>query len=460
MNWHFKIKNISISYLVLLLVSLFAFVFTFHFINWGSIHHPFKDDVNQYYSYLNAVFIDHDLTFKSNANGYWLIETPTHHLVPKVTYGMAFFYAPFYILAKLFSGANSTGYESIFAWSVHFGCIVYILIGLWFIRKALQLWFNEIITSIAILLLFFCTNLFYYTLAESESVHGVLFFLISVFSYNVIKWHQTNSKSNFFIFVLCAGFICLIRPTECLVLLFPLLIGINSLKDIVQRLFKFIRLKWFLILGLVIFMIPLLPQLLFWKMQSGNFLFFSYGNSESFFWNDPQIVNVFFSFRKGFFIYTPIMLFSIPGFFVMYKYKNPLFYPVLLYFLINAYLISAWWDWSFGGSFGMRAFIHCFAVLVIPFAYFLDWIVSLYKKSIGKTAIVFIVGCISLFFCGLNMLQSNLYKHGIIDFDGMTKEAYYYTFLKKKYSEEDLKYLKTLIKHPNYEARRKGFRDE
>ena len=57
------------------------------------------------------------------------------------------------------------------------------------------------------------------------------------------------------------------------------------------------------------------------------------------------------------------------------------------------------------------------------------------------------------------MFQSNLYKHGIISFDGMTKEAYWYTFLKKSYSESDLLYLETLIKHPDYEQMKKGKRD-
>lgn len=458
MQFIFKNKSYSLyAFVVISIAALISFIF---FVNWGNIPHPFKNDINQYYSYLNALFIEHDLNFKSNVNGYWLIETPAHHFVPKVTYGMALFYSPFYLLAKLLSDVNSTGYESVYAWFVHFGCIIYILIGLWFTRKTLLFWFNEMVTTITLLLLFFGTNLFYYTVSESESVHGILFFLISIFLYNVIKWHQTGSKINFLLLSIFAGFICLIRPTECLVLLFPLLIGITSIKDIHIKMNEIMKLKWTFILGVFLFILPVVPQLIYWKIQSGSYLFFSYGNSEGFFWKDPQIINVFFGFRKGLFVYTPIMLFSMFGFIILYKKNKALFYPVLLYFLINSYLICTWWDWSFGGSFGMRAFIHCFAILIIPFTYFVNWIISLYKKTILKTIVVWVVGFMSVFFCGLNVLQSNLYKHGIIDFDGMTKEAYWYTFLKKKYSKEDLEYLKTLIKHPDYEARRKGLRDE
>jgi hypothetical protein len=453
-------KKYGLSLLSLAVIFLVAITFTFFFIHWGQAGHPFVNDINQYYSWLNALFIDHDLAFTNNSNGYWLIETPTHQYVPKVTYGMAFFYAPFYLSARVFAGAGSTGYEPVYAWLVHFGCILYVLTGLWFSRKVLLLWFSEIVTAVTLLLLFFGTNLFYYTLSESESVHGVLFFLISFFLYHVFKWDHTAQKKHFFLFCAAAGFICLIRPTECLVLLFPLLLGITLPGGIKSTFQKFFSLKWALLLAALLFLAPLVPQLLYWKMQSGNYFFFSYGSSERFFWTDPQIINVFFSFRKGFFIYTPVMLFGVCGFILLYKKNRALFYPALLYFLLNAYVICCWWDWSYGGSFGMRAFIHCFAILVIPFACFMDWAVSLYKGTGKKKALAYILLCAGVFFCALNLLQSNLYKHQIIHYDGMNKKAYLFTFLKKRYTRQELDYLATLIRSPDYEARRKGQRDE
>lgn len=453
-------KNNFYSGLAIAFITLFSLCFTVFFINWKPALHPFTMDVNQYYSYLVALFIDHDLGFANNTHGYWLIETPIDKVVPKVTYGIAFFYSPFFIFANIFSNSNATGYEPIYAWSVHYGCIIYVLIGFWYARKTLLIWFNDLVVAISLILLFFATNLFYYTLSESEAVHGILFFLISFFLYHVVKWHVSSSKMNFLWFMLSAGFICLIRPTECLVLLFPLLIGLNKIELIKDKIQQIIYLKWFLPLGLILFIMPIVPQLIYWKIQSGSFLFFSYGSSEGFFWKNPQILNVFFSFKKGLFVYTPIMIFSIIGFVFMYKKNKTIFYPVLFYFFFNSYLICSWWDWAYGGSFGMRAFIHCFAILIIPFTYFIDWIIGLYKKSFIQTVTFYVIACISLFFCILNVFQSNLYKHHILHWDGMTKEAYKFTFFKKKYTEQDFIYLKTLIKRPDYDARRKGVRDE
>ena len=456
----FTLKNRPYSLYAFFAISICALISFSFFVNWGSLHHPFRNDVNQYYSYLNALFIEHDLCFKSNVNDYWLIKTPTHHFVPKVTYGMAFFYSPFFIISKLLFQGNPTGYEPIFAWAIHFGCIVYILMGLFYTTKNLLIWFDEKITAIVVLLLFFGTNLFYYTVSESESVHGVLFFLISFFLFHVIKWHKTVSKKSFLLAALSAGFICLIRPTECILLVIPLLIGVYSKTTLIHQIKQIISLKWILVLGIFLFLIPILPQLLYWKIQSGSFLFFSYGSSEGFFWSDPQIINVFFSYRKGFFIYTPMMLFAVIGFYIMYKKQSLLFYASLIYFAINCYLVCTWWDWSFGGSFGMRSLIHCFAILAFPFAYFINWITSMYKISVIKNSFVYIIITLSMFFCFLNVFQSNLYKHHIIHWDGMTKEAYWFTFLKRTYTEQDYAYLKTLIKSPDYEARRKGKRND
>jgi hypothetical protein len=453
-------KNSFYSDLALAVITVFSICSTVFFINWGSSGNPFVMDVNQYYSYLPAIFINHDLGFSQNLHSYWLIETPIHQLVPKVTYGIAFFYSPFFLLAHAFSPGSSTGYEGIYAWFVHYGCIAYILVGLFYTKKILSLWFKDAAVAISLGIVFFATNLFYYTVSESESVHGILFFLVSFFLYHVIQWHRKKSGKNFLLVMISAGFICLIRPTECILLLFPVLIGVTGINSLMEKFRSIIQLKWFLLIGLLVFLLPIVPQLIYWKIHSGSFIFFSYGNSESFFWTDPKIINVLFSFKKGWFIYTPVMIFSVIGFYVMFQKNKDLFYPALLYFLINVYIICSWWDWAYGGSFGMRAFMHCYPVLVIPLACFIDSIIVLNRKSAARKAMAYGFITLSVFFCTLNIFQSNLYKHRIIHWDGMTKEAYLFTFFKKQYTEQDLAYLKTLIKSPDYAARRKGDRDE
>jgi len=104
----------------------------------------------------------------------------------------------------------------------------------------------------------------------------------------------------------------------------------------------------------------------------------------------------------------------------------------------------------------MRALVQTYALLIIPFAYFIEWIFEVVNSISIKYAMVIIM----LFFCFLNIFQTNLYKHGIISYDSMTKEAYWFTFLKKKYTKEELLHLETLLKHPDYAAMRQGYRNQ
>ena len=446
----------SFSKLALIGISLFCFSFCYFFVNWRYHSTPFHDDVNQYYSYIIALFKKNDLLFNYNNYGFWLFDSPSHHLVPKVTYGMSIFYLPFFLVANFFSSASSTGYEAVFSWFIHIGCMSYSLIGLVYSRKILLRWFNEKITALSLLIIFFGSNFFCYTLVQPELTHSVLFMLNSIFIYYVIHWFLNSNKSAFFIICFLLGLITLIRPTEIILIVFPLLIGVSSIQELKNRLLSFFKMPLVVLLGFGLFIIPIIPQLIYWKIQTGSWLYFSYGNDERFFWTNPEIINVLFSYRKGWLVYSPLMTITVIGFVFLYKKNKALFYPIIFYFAINLYFISSWWDWGFGGAFGMRSLVQILAVLIIPLACFMQWFLTCSKRVAWHFSGLALI----TFFCFLNIFQTNLYKHGIIHYDGMTKEAYWFTFLKKNYTPSDLTYLKSLIKEPNYSEMRKGIRDE
>lgn len=447
------------SVLTVLIIFLFSILSFKSWVAWDK--HPFSNDVDQYYSYLVAQFIHHDLGFHFQHN-YWLVETPIHEHVPKVTMGLAYLYLPFFIIADNIAYAfdyDGLGYSAPYAWCIHMGSIIYVIIGLWYQRKILILFFNEWITSLIILLILFGTNLFFYTFKESEMAHGYLFCLFSVFLYHTIKWHSTNNAKYLYYLSFIGGLITLIRPTEGLVLLIPLLYNVTSIKTLKLNITKLLDLRWKWILVILLFILPIIPQLIYWKIYAGQFLFFSYGSSEGFFFADPKFYSVLFGWRKGWFIYTPLMLFAVVGLVMMLRKWKGLFIPLAVYMLINLYLICSWWDWGFGGAFGMRALVQTYAFLTIPLAFFIK---SLFNLSKIWLRVVLSALCFSLFgfFITNNIFQTWLLKNSLMHWDSMTKEAYLYTFLRSKYTNEDRVYLETLFKNPDYDQMRKGNRDE
>lgn len=426
-----------------ILVLLFAIIFslsTFEFWQgWkkgkGS---PFTWDVELYYSYLPATFIHNDLSFNYSENIH-MSKLPNGNKNPKYTCGMAIMYTPFFLLGhKVAINQNSPldGLSEPYATMVHFGSIFYVMLGLFFLRKVLLNYYSENITAILLFIAFFGTNLFFYTLREGEYTHGYLFCLVSIFLHLIIKWHSKPKLSTSIGIGLLIGLITLIRPTDCLFFILFVLYGVRNKETFITKIKLLLFHKWKLVTIIIFGFLMLVPQIIFWKVYMDSFLFFSY-NNEGFFFADPKMWEVLFSFRKGWLIYTPIMIFSIFGFYFMKKHVVNFQFGVIIFFFLNLYVVSCWWCWWYGGSFGMRALVETYPVMLLPFGAFLKSLFS----HISKSAIIdsvkkYAVICFIMFFVCLNIIQTYQSKVGMIHFDSMNQDTYWKVFDKFEFNNE------------------------
>ena len=86
------------------------------------------------------------------------------------------------------------------------------------------------------------------------------------------------------------------------------------------------------------------------------------------------------------------------------------------------YLISSWWNWYYGPSFGQRPFVEFYGLSALLIAFAFRFI---QKKAFKVTLIVFSVLCVFL-----NLIQTFQYHSGIISSWDMNVKKYGYTFLK------------------------------
>jgi hypothetical protein len=156
-------------------------------------------------------------------------------------------------------------------------------------------------------------------------------------------------------------------------------------------------------------------------------------------------MEVLFSFRKGWFIYTPLMLLAVAGMFHLPKMKNYLF-PILAFMVLNVYIISSWWCWWYGGSFGMRTLIECYAILTIPLALTVSKLLE--NKQPVRTLVVSVI----VMFIIWNLYTTYQYKRGIIHYDSMTAKAYIKLF--SNFHAPDG--YEKLLALPNYEEAKLG----
>ncbi len=409
-------------------------------------------DITSYYGYLPAYFIHNDLTLKFIDEDpkyyydnmmFWPEKAPNGNYVIKTTMGMSLLYAPFFGIAQLeasFFKEDLNGFSPTYQKWIQLSAIFYLFFGIFYLFKYLSCLTNDLSASIAIIVVLFGTNLFYYSSMESAMSHSYNFALISCFIYWYDNWIKKNSMKSTLILGVITGLIVLIRPTNIFILIFAFFYSLNSFDLKYQLVFLFKkRLKSVLIIMLISFIV-LLPQFVYWKIQTDYWVFNSYVG-EHFYFLKPHLINFLFGFRKGWFIYTPLMIIPSIGILMLFKINHPLKWAISIPIVISVYLLSSWWCWWFGGSFGMRSLIDWYPLMTIVLA------IVIYRS---KNKIILCSLCLIL--VTLNLIQTYQYHKGIMHWDSMTFKSYKNIFLTLKNSNSNTDFLET----PNYSAAKKG----
>jgi hypothetical protein len=423
------IKKIRWPELTLILIAVICFwqMYSVRLKN-DSYRYVIASDGAGYYAYLPAGIIYQDFKYefadgrtdkKINAFGaelsFFCSRTNEGKLINKYFLGTSLLMLPFFLLAILFSwlfGYPIDGYSYLFQTTICLSGIFYLLVGLWFLRKLLsRLQIRDKIISLVLLTLFLGTNLFHYTVEEPSMSHVYSFATIAFFLYHSIAFLQDTQKRNLIWACISLVLICFIRPTNMVtVLLIPFLFSICDRPLSFIR--EHVRIKNLLIpFGVALLL--LFMQLGTYKLSVDHWYADSY-NGEGFNFLKPHVREVLFGFRKGLFIYAPVLLLSIIGLFFFPKRKNILF--LLPYVLINLWIISSWGDWGYGGCLGLRPYIDSYAVFAIPIAFLL--------QAVTNRIATFVTGSAIVFFLALNLTQHYQYHRNILPYDMMDFQKY------------------------------------
>jgi hypothetical protein len=341
--------------------------------------------------------------------------------------GMAVFYFPAFVTGHLIAksaGFEADGFSTPYQYSIIWFEFLYVLISFIFLRKILIYFFNELLAAALMLICFFGTNYFITVTSSMGMPHQYLFMLYVLLIYYTIQWTNRPLKKHAFYIGLILGLMTITRPTDALAFLIPLLWGVRNRKDFRDKLHFLFKTHYshllLLCFGGLIFV---LPQLLYWKLYAGEFLHYSYKNPrEKFEFLHPNTFNFLFSFRKGWFIYTPIMLIAITGIIFAWRKKTAYGLAFLLFTVISIYVLSSWTCWWYATSFSQRSMVQSYPIYLIALGFLLNHLFIHFKTS---TMIVsFFIVC----FVGLNQFQTWQINHGILDFSRMTKDFYVATF--------------------------------
>lgn len=401
-------------------------------LNWGDgrWNKIVSGDANGYYAYLPAIFLYHDLKFEfideiaddslnSNINGDFVTKHNGNSF-NKYYVGTSVALLPFFALGHITNWLYNIpldGYSVYYRIFIQVGAIFYLLFGLFILIKILRIYeFRDTIIAITLMAIVFGTNIFYYVVSEPSMSHIYSFAFVNLFVYSFLIFFKSNQYKFLILGVFAIGIITLIRPINILVVVsLPFIAGnLKVLADGFRSLFK----KWqILLLGIALFTLLISIQLVIYKIQTGKFVVYSYTN-EGFNFLNPHFFKFMFSYRKGFFIYTPILFLALFG--LIYFFKNRFkFFSLLIFLLLIIYVFSSWWMWYYGGSFSQRVMIEYYIYFFIPFATLLKRIK--FPKTIKIVVFLLIIIC---------QIQTYQYQRGYIHWSEMNKERYWDNFLR------------------------------
>ncbi|HRI01500.1 MAG TPA: hypothetical protein PK006_10650 [Saprospiraceae bacterium] len=425
LTWTTKIRNeILIILGLILLVNVF----------FGKIDITIKSDGAGYYDYLPSLFIHHDLIrynspYTKDSSKYHRIiaagnysDYNNSYKVNKYPVGVAIFELPFFIGAMVYAYLNGDpvdGFSMPFQKSIYYCALFYLFWIIYFLKKFLKLY--QIDDSVILLcqaLIVFATPLMHYTYFDMAFSHLYSLLSLLLFLYCLKIYFDRNESRYLFFASGILGLVFLCRPPNLIIFFFiPFLL--SSFSDFANKMLSLIK-NWKLSLSssfIFLSMASILP--LVWFLQTKSVAVDSYPE-EHFNLLSPHFYSILFSYRKGLFVYTPLLLVSMLC--VLWLLVKVSFYSFItwtLFFSLLTYVLSSWWSWYYGASFGLRAYVDYLIIFMIPLGLFVNSLKGKLRSFIMICCIPFVV---------LNVIQTYQYKQYILHWGEMDKKKYWSVF--------------------------------
>jgi len=350
----------------------------------------FYGDALGYYLYLPATFIYHNHKSLEKLPPdpqiapviYWSLgemgrtkRAESGRVINQYTYGVAFMEMPFFLAAHAYEkirGGPANGFSRPYHYALLLSAVCYTLLGLLLLYRTLKSFFEPAAALLSAVLLLLATNLLWFTLYQAGMAHVPAFFLFSALIYLTHVLHRGRRTGQYALAGFLCGLITVIRPVDIICLLIPLLYGVYDRRSLLAKAAMIRADIGKVALATCCFVVPLIPQLVYWKVLSGHGLYDSYGPEQTFDFLHPQVWKGLFSAANGWLVYTPVMFFALAGLLLFRRYR-PLALSLWVILPVYVWVIYSWYVWNYINGFGSRPMIHMYPLLAFPLAAFIAW---------------------------------------------------------------------------------------
>ena len=406
-------------------------------------------DVSGYYHYLPAIFIYKDIRQQNwmNAINEKYLPSPAYdqafghqnsgNKVNKYAIGQAVLFSPFFLMAHGYTSLTdkypADGYSKPYQVGIWFGSLLFSILGLVLLRKILLRYFNDDVVTLTLIGLAAGTHWMEYAAINNGMNHSWLFTLLCVLILSSIRFYKKADWISVVGIGGSLGLAILTRPTEIVWTLVPLLWAMTSIKDRFAFLLKY----WqkvavaIIISGLIIFI-----QLMYWKYASNEWIVYSYGD-QGFNWLHPKIWRGLMGVNLGWWIYTPLMLLAMFGWYGLYKKYKTIFWPTFLTSFLAIYITLSWAHFEGGGGLGQRNLIQIYPLMAFPLAVVIGWF---NQSKIGKWLMIIFIA-FNIYYSGWWINQGH--KGGFFKAGQMTTPFFFNVVLRPEPNVDYFKLLDT-----------------
>lgn len=332
--------------------------------------------------------------------------------------GVAVLMLPFFLLAHaltLWSNLPPDGFSLYYQMAASVSGLCYGAAGLAILGRVLERHVPVGVVLATLATITFGTNYFHYLTLDATFSHAYGFFLVAALLWVTERWWSSPDRASTLLLGLVVGALFLVRHSHLLLVLIPALYRPSGLWE---------RRTAIAGAGLVALAVAF-PQLAIYKAVTGSWIISPYSLLPATMrFGSPEITGVLFWLPKGLFFWSPVLLLTVAGMFLLRGSLHAFRWSTLVVFVTLTWLVGSWYDWQFGGSFGHRGFTDVLPLLSIPMAAALYRLTSA-PPSFRVAGIGLVAACVAL-----SMFQMLQYWNGHIPFQNTTWPEYLSVFLR------------------------------
>jgi hypothetical protein len=268
---------------------------------------------------------------------------------------------------------EADGYSAPYLRSAALGTVTFAGLACWLLGAVLAARVGAGVAAIAVVAAVATSPVLFYVLVQPAMSHGLAFAFAAALVWAADRVRASPSRSGWILLGACLGAVTAMRLQSAVLVVVPLALAVVQLRE------GRAQPKWIGWAALAA-VLPLLPQLVAWRILYGRFLHVpsgpglrEWGPGRG--WFDPgspRLLDVLFAADHGLFTWTPAALLAVAGLLAALRRWPALAGAGLAVLAVTAWLNGSLADWWGSDAYGGRRFDVVVPFLAVGFAALLD----------------------------------------------------------------------------------------